>query len=112
VADPIDLDKLASAIDGFAKTRFRVFVDEYASYDMIQTESDGADDGWSDFAEVQADDCAAPVVEILTAAPELLRLARVGLAYDAYERARSGDDIVRTLYALDAAYRAARESTP
>ena len=83
----IDLDKLGKAIDLFAKTEFRAVAggDDGDGYDEIEAVSDGGDR--HAFSEVFSDDCAAPLVEILTATPELLRLARVG---QAISKARSG----------------------
>lgn len=74
----LDLAALAAAIDGFAKTRFIAVPVCGGGYDAI----DAVDDGEvMTLAEVYADDCAAPIVEILNGAAELLRLARAGAAY-------------------------------
>jgi hypothetical protein len=110
MTNPIDLDKLGRTIAGFAKTRFRLYADEEHGEVVIQA-APLDEEHWYSLATVHADDGAAEIVEILMGSPELLRLARVGQAYVAYERARSGDDLARTLYALDVAYRAAKEPT-
>lgn len=77
----LDLDALAAVVAGFAKSHFIAVPggpDNYCN-DAI----DAVDDGEvTTLAEVYVNDCAAPIVEILNASAELLRLARVGQALE------------------------------
>jgi hypothetical protein len=80
-----DLASLLSALAGFAKTRFRVVPADRVEHinDRIEAahEDDVEADIWDSFAEIAADHCAAPLVEILNGADRLMRMARLGEAY-------------------------------
>lgn len=105
----LDLTAIGKTIDGFAKTRFRVLDDDEFDNAILAASHDEPND-WSEFATVFADDCAEPIVEILLAAPALLRLARLGAAYlawvAAYDAQQSPDAAADE---LAAAYQAAKE---
>ena len=82
---PDELDRLAAVIAGFAKTEFRAVIggDDGDGYDEIEAIVEG--DEPRAFAEVFCDGCAEPLVEILRAAPDLLRLARGEPGSDLFE---------------------------
>ena len=64
-----NLDALTLIAESFNCTEFRVVKGTYTQLDMIQVLTD---EGWDDFAEVLSDDCAEPIVEVLSALPGLI----------------------------------------
>lgn len=101
----IDLDALGKIIAGFTKTQFRAIPggDDGDGYDEIEAVVNGGER--HAFADVYSDDCAAPVVEILNAAPDLIQLARLGQAQVKMRIAdRAGYVNWEAIYAHEAAY--------